>query len=804
MKKFDFKKVLILVLAFILVFALVACNKKDDGKKPVEESATSKVKIETYLDKLWAATNNINPGTFAEGDTMGVEADISVKLEYEGNAMEVGINFALIIDTDADATESKSAAKIRMYDVGKGKDLLTLYYFLNDPYAIYISFNGQNIKFEFDTGWNDTWGAEVFKFLNTEDETTNASIMKVLKSIAETGGNEFNLDKIISKLIPMLGISEEKLDEILGKVMEMFQMGDSDTGFTGEFLPLIKIVGGMLFDKNFTEVTDNKNGTKTYSGRLSGDVFALLGVSAMTDNLITNKTLIDIVFTMNDTTNKLVADSGVKINILMPGAFNGKNVKMGLNINKLRFTNIDEKYESSATDDAKAVAFFGMPAKTNFSSDFYFDINLAINAGGVFMINDGADAYSIGGAYTLNLKGTVDLKNAEGNKTKLFAALKYDGKAVMELDYNAAKEYLALAVYNDVKLKDGETKIIPALMNAFGKDLVGLFEGNTETILMNAMFNEGVYNESFKGVILYDVDVYSLFRGLFEDREVAADSAAVTDGYTETSTAGKYTKDGQDAYPWAINLKYVVEKLVKGFKSTSDGVSISLDSLGSDVAYVFKAVDYLFQISKDGKSMEVAKSGTKVIGTLSAPVGYSEVLALICSKFPESLSPFITNGYLPEGATTATVTKEQANFMWNVMIGKVAYDRAQGDTTSVTWKSTLGEANTFADEAAYKAFVEGLWPSIMYKYLKGSDFAGVSVEKMIENLAKGSITLSLGHNATEGAYLGISLAAGGNTLSIKASFNLKSGTYSDYGTVTIPEIAEFTDGVVEGWAVIKL
>ena len=144
------KSLLIVVMAVVLVFSLVACNK-DNGPKdgtPVRETSAE------YFTALWNSTSSIGADTIANNADLAIGFGVEISIDTFNEVLnEVHQQIDLGLDVQAvvgrtEATAGNTAVKIRLYDPtdANHQEILTLYAFANDIDNIYIDFAGNNVK----------------------------------------------------------------------------------------------------------------------------------------------------------------------------------------------------------------------------------------------------------------------------------------------------------------------------------------------------------------------------------------------------------------------------------------------------------------------------------------------------------------------------------------------------------------------------------------------------------------------------------------------------------------------------------
>lgn len=129
MKKFDWKKALVLLVAFVLVFSLAACGNGDDDKKPT----TDEVPVADFLHKLVDGVGGYVDALGSEKGVRHIDAKVVVQVGTEGKAVGTAANYEVRIAANLDATTSdyaKNDALIEVKDLNdadKNKVVLAIY-----------------------------------------------------------------------------------------------------------------------------------------------------------------------------------------------------------------------------------------------------------------------------------------------------------------------------------------------------------------------------------------------------------------------------------------------------------------------------------------------------------------------------------------------------------------------------------------------------------------------------------------------------------------------------------------------------
>lgn len=129
MKKFDWKKALVLLVAFVLVFSLAACGNGGGGNKPT----TDEVPVADFLHKLVDGVGGYVDALGSEKGVRHIDAKVVVQVGTEGKAVGSAANYEVRIAANLDATTSdyaKNDALIEVKDLNdadKNKVVLAIY-----------------------------------------------------------------------------------------------------------------------------------------------------------------------------------------------------------------------------------------------------------------------------------------------------------------------------------------------------------------------------------------------------------------------------------------------------------------------------------------------------------------------------------------------------------------------------------------------------------------------------------------------------------------------------------------------------
>lgn len=557
MKKFSIRTLLVLVLALVLVFSLVACGDKnpdDGGDTPTPPPTPTEYTSQEYFTNLWNLSKGIGSEAIAASDNLAVHADLSLALATESNAgkvyqkVDVGFSIDLVLDkSDKAATsESQTALKVRVYDPTDNETWVTLYVFMSDPTCIFVDYAGQNIKIPFNYR-NAELSARLDQFLtedkvivlnkNNAERREELTIAQLIEKFTSDMGADWDLNKLIDRVVSLLGID---LKETISK----FQTTLDGFGFTQDKLfdaqgkldvkgILTTDLGASLFEKS--SVTTNGD-TKTYYTQIQSGI--LKTVVGMVPGFIKDIDLSEITSLVGDLTkigltynekNGEIDGFGIKLslgNVTANDPTNKVTTKVfptiSININELSFR------KATGNDITMATA------RDNYTKDVALDMGVTVDVSGIVLDatamdarNDnrfsaiaGLDNIVLDGQLSLTLKGKVDLWNTTNNETAAVAALSYqpkDGTKVDIVKASFANGTLAVTVNQDAKI--GEVPVAKTLVNLFGDHaynmIAGLLannEGATNALnnLAKVMFTDEAHRElnpDFVGAAWKNIDI---------------------------------------------------------------------------------------------------------------------------------------------------------------------------------------------------------------------------------------------------------------------------------------------------------
>lgn len=551
MKKFSIRTLLVLVLALVMAFSLVACGDKGGGggekPDPTPTPATQEVTAVEYFNKLWDLSKGIGSEKIGKDDNLAVSADLSLSLGTENSAgkvfqkVDLGVSIDLVLDKSAKAAtdQSQTAAKIRLYDPTGNETLVTAYVFMNDPTCIYLDFAGQYIKMPFNYR-NTELSARLDKFFTQDktivlnkdtDKRQELTVAELLTKFTDDMGSDWNINKLISRIVDLTGAD---LKDILSKgiagglVKSLFGGVDNLFDANGNLDlhgVLTSELGASLFDKS--SVTTNGD-VKTYYTQVETKTLGLVsGFVSGLDQLLDATAKVSMTF--NERAGEmegfgLRVQFANSISATDPTAVPKQKVfpVLNLNINKLSFR------KATGSDITTAVA------RDSYKTDVALDMGVALDVTGValnanaldarnqnrFSEIEGLDNFVLDGKLALTLKGKIDLWNKTGNTTTAVAALSYvpnKGDKIDIVNVSFVNGTLAFTVNQDAKISNVPIASTVVKLwgdyayNTLSKWFAGVAGGQQELDrLAGMMFTDKehrVLNPEFEGAAWRNIDI---------------------------------------------------------------------------------------------------------------------------------------------------------------------------------------------------------------------------------------------------------------------------------------------------------
>lgn len=566
MKKLSIRSLLIVILALVLVFSLVACGDKGNDNPTPTPTPTPKptkdtTNVKNYFNTLWEQSTGIGDEAIAATDDLKVSLGLTVKLDFvdskDGSvqdSVDVGILLDLVLDRSSGKDKSTNTAiKAKIYDPSASENWFTAYYFFNDVDNLYIDYAGQNVKIPF-SYFNDTYNKSFYNFIYNDKPVKGKSIAEVVTALTANMGKTWDLNTLVGDVMRVFGIKVDDLKDSIGGVFEMLGLSvdeafDAQGNLNIKNILTNETVAGFFV--NDVTGSTTKDGVTTYTTQLDPEVLGLLDMlgsslpAGLTD-------LLDGVELYLEFTTKNNAIDTFTIRAGLP-ALEGENAA-GKDVYPVVAITITDLNFAKATEGEiqKSMAV----ERTQYTDQVVLDAAVAIDLKGITLDATKFDKYGynrfsnvneamgnvltnikLDGTLALTLNGKLDLKNAENNKTEAAAALTYKAagaeSAVDIVKASFKGGNLALTVNQEAKV--GNVKIADALVRLFGdyaytwikdtffktdateldKFAAKFFSCNlTEELAKDPQERVITINPGFKGAAWKNFDIVGGFQGL--------------------------------------------------------------------------------------------------------------------------------------------------------------------------------------------------------------------------------------------------------------------------------------------------
>lgn len=578
MKKLSIRSLLIVVLALVLVFSLVACGDKDKGGNnggnntpPTPPDTTANVK--NYFNTLWEKSTGIGGEKIGETDDLKVSLGLTVALDFADSngsvkdSIDLGILLDVVLDRSSGTDKSTNTAiKAKFYDPTSGENWFSAYYFFNDVDNIYIDYAGQHVQIPF-SYLNDTYNKNFYNFVfndkvikdkvDDKGQVTKEgkTIAQIITALTENMGSSWDLNVLIGDVLKVFDIDIKSAKDTISGVLEMIGIKADDAFDAQGNINIKNILTNDTvaeFFVNDETTTTTENGVTTYVTKLAPSVLDML--SMIGGSLPESpKGLLDVIDGLDlalEFTTKNDAIDSFTIRAGLP-AIEGENANVvdvhpvvAITITDLDFA------KASKGEIEKSMA----TEKNNYKNDVVLDAEVAIDLKGITLnalafdkegyarfskvntaIDGGLDNIVLDGTLALTLNGKLDLKNKENNGTVAKAALTYKGVNIVEASF--VNGTLAVKVNQEAKI--GDVKILDTLVRLFGDYAYSFvkttfFKGNAEDAALKAFATKFFgcdieaeltkdpqervvpLNESFQGAVWNGIDVPQLVQGLIK------------------------------------------------------------------------------------------------------------------------------------------------------------------------------------------------------------------------------------------------------------------------------------------------
>lgn len=577
MKKLSIRSLLIVVLALVLVFSLVACGDKDKGGNnggnntpPPPPDTTANVK--NYFNTLWEKSTGIGGEKIGETDDLKVSLGLTVALDFaDGNgsvkdSIDLGILLDVVLDRSSKDSSTNTAIKAKFYDPTSGENWFSAYYFFNDVDNLYIDYAGQHVQIPF-SYLNDTYNKNFYNFVfndkvikdkvDDKGQVTKEgkTIAQIITALTKNMGSSWDLNVLIGDVLKVFDIDIESAKGTISGVLEALGIKADDAFDAQGNINIKNILTNNTvaeFFVNDETTTTTENGVTTYVTKLAPSVLDMLSMigGSLPESL---KGLLDVIDGLDlalEFTTKNDAIDSFTIRAGLP-AIEGENANVvdvhpvvAITITDLDFA----KASKGEIENSMATA------KSNYTQDVVLDAEVAIDLKGITLnalafdkegyarfskvntaIGGGLDNIVLDGTLALTLNGKLDLKNKENNGTVANAALTYKGVNIVEASF--VNGTLAVKVNQEAKI--GDVKILDTLVRLFGDYAYSFvkttfFKGNAEDAALKAFATKFFgcdieaelakdpqervvpLNKSFQGAVWNGIDVPQLVQGLIK------------------------------------------------------------------------------------------------------------------------------------------------------------------------------------------------------------------------------------------------------------------------------------------------
>lgn len=577
MKKLSIRSLLIVVLALVLVFSLVACGDKDKGGNnggnntpPTPPDTTANVK--NYFNTLWEKSTGIGGEKIGETDDLKVSLGLTVALDFADSngsvkdSIDLGILLDVVLDRSSKDSSTNTAIKAKFYDPTSGENWFSAYYFFNDVDNIYIDYAGQHVQIPF-SYLNDTYNKNFYNFVfsdkvikdkvDDKGQVTKEgkTIAQIITALTENMGSSWDLNVLIGDVLKVFDIDIKSAKDTISGVLEMIGIKADDAFDAQGNINIKNILTNDTvaeFFVNDETTTTTENGVTTYVTKLAPSVLDMLSMlgGSLPESL---KGLLDVIDGLDlalEFTTKNDAIDSFTIRAGLP-AIEGENANVvdvhpvvAITITDLDFA----KASKGEIENSMATA------KSNYTQDVVLDAEVALDLKGITLnalafdkegyarfskvntaIGGGLDNIVLDGTLALTLNGKLDLKNKENNGTVANAALTYKGVNIVEASF--VNGTLAVKVNQEAKI--GDVKILDTLVRLFGDYAYSFvkttfFKGNAEDAALKAFATKFFgcdieaelakdpqervvpLNESFQGAVWNGIDVPQLVQGLIK------------------------------------------------------------------------------------------------------------------------------------------------------------------------------------------------------------------------------------------------------------------------------------------------
>lgn len=798
MKKLSIRSLLIVVLALVLVFSLVACGDKgNDNPTPTPTPTPTKdtTNVKAFFNTLWEQSTGIGDEAIGATDDLKVSLGLTVKLDFVDSkdgtvqdSVDVGILLDLVLDRSSGNDKSTNTAiKAKIYDPSASENWFTAYYFFNDVDNIYIDYAGQNVKIPF-SYFNDTYNKSFYNFIYNDKPIKGKSIAEVVTALTANMGKTWDLNTLVGDIMRVFGIKVDDLKDSIGGVFEMLGLSvdeafDAQGNLNLKNILTNETVAGFFVNKVTGSTT--ANGVTTYTTQLDPEVLGLLDMlgsslpAGLTD-------LLDGVELYLEFTTKDNAIDTFTIRAGLP-SLEGENAA-GKDVYPVVAITITDLNFAKATEGEiqKSMAV----ERTQYTDQVVLDAAVAIDLKGITLdatkfdkygyarfsnvntaIGGGLENIKLDGTLALTLNGKLDLKNTENNGTVAAAALTYKAagaKAAVDIVKASFKGgNLALTVNQEATV--GDVKIVDALVRLFGdyaytwikdtffktdateldKFAAKFFSCNlTEELAKDPQERVITINPDFKGAAWKNFDIVGGFQGLVK-KALDKMFPPKTDN---NDASAQYAKD-----PFITKLSETIVRALPLLSTNGNKLTVKTntsETLKDNYGTVGAAVNYLGQTwwvkgAKPFTESIMTSDNDNWLGHISKALTVAG-----CEYNKIAAAPLVTDAEL----AAAKEKRADKGLVTDKELAEAKALEANAGKTDVALKAELQAAKDLSirkalqkakDEARSKAFIDEIFKATAEVVLNisGTDGLELSVKADVNASAGIGVSVKLGAKA---------------------------------------------------------
>lgn len=502
------------------------CTRCGNIKK--KEASENQISASKFWDDLWASSNAVASSEIGEDEDVAITLNASASLYVKDNnrsykSLDIGIELQVIYDLDG----ADSAIKLQLFNPIGERNILTLYFYVGDPYNIYIDFGDKKLVFGFDTGYNDEWAGIIASYFDLEmfgNDIDHLSLAKIIKLFTEDAGEAYNFNSFINTIISVItGASHFKLVDTVEEYQPVIEgiLGiENIIGANGK-LDFNAILKSVVITSFFTNVScDEVDGVKKYSLDLVFDKIVESALSSIIENSnpglgkIVEKTIFNITYdTIDGDISGLTVRADLKGLTYQDTDVNKKLFPhLEFNVHNLDIRGIDASKES-------AIAYFEMNGE--YKAQSTHEVKIKLSSEGVTLHPSAASSYSsyaknaadfvLDGDYEINI-----LTNGDFYEDDLYALISLDkvsngaAETAIKLVYNGQKLLMA---FDETVLSANGQSVVEVLFNS---EVAYLIDRLKELKILGEIYDADYLTESIKDAffeVLADGSLKYVYQG---------------------------------------------------------------------------------------------------------------------------------------------------------------------------------------------------------------------------------------------------------------------------------------------------